>query len=72
MGVRQYNLGKQHGLAGIRSMAHRNLRQYDSSSANESYHNGYRDGVTERYKTTKKISLDYTQPLNNRLFPSDD
>lgn len=64
MGVRQYNLGKKHALAGVRAMAHRNLRRYDGRSAQESYNNGYSAGWKER----GTVKLDYSNPLNNRLF----
>ncbi len=68
MGVRQYNLGKKHALDGIRAMAHRNGRRYDSQHANESYHRGYHAGSDERYSKTGKVRLDYNHPMNNRLF----
>lgn len=68
MGVRQYQLGKRHALAGVRSMAHRKLRMYDSASANTSYHNGYAAGMKERYIKEGKVKLDYDNPLNNQLF----
>jgi hypothetical protein len=68
MGVRQYNIGKKHALAGIRAMAHRKLRQYDSRSAQESYYNGYSAGTKERMTRTGKVPLDYSNPLNNQLF----
>ena len=67
MGLRQYNLGKQHGREGIRAMAHRNCRRYDSQSANESYIQGYSVGAAERMEQ-KKVGLDYSRPENNRLF----
>lgn len=68
MGVRQYALGKKHALLGIRAMAHRKLRPYNGASDNRSYINGYSDGVKERLRTSGKISLDYSQPLNNQDF----
>ena len=64
--LRQYQLGKKHGLAGIRHMAHRAGRPYDGRGAQESYNHGYKEGFAERMKTGK--TLDYKQPLNNRLF----
>jgi hypothetical protein len=66
MGVRQFNLGKKHGLEGIRHMAHRKLRRYDSAHAQESYNNGYYEGTKVRLAIGKK--LDYSNPLNNQLF----
>lgn len=64
MGVRQYNLGKKHGLAGIRHMAHRKL-PYDGRGAQQSYNQGYKDGYSQRLKNTGK-TLDYSNPLNNQ------
>lgn len=64
MSVRQYNLGKKHALEGIRAMAHRKLRPYDSRTANESYIRGYSDGTKER----RTPRLDYSKALNNQLF----
>jgi hypothetical protein len=68
MGLRQYNLGIKHGREGIRAMAHRNCRQYDSRSANESYIQGYKVGAAERLADKGKVGLDYSRPENNRLF----
>lgn len=68
MGVSQYNLGKKHARAGIRVMAHRKLRQYDSRSMQESYYNGYSAGTKERLAATGKVALDYSNPMNNQLF----
>lgn len=68
MGTLQYRLGKQHALKGIRALAHRVGRRYDSEHANESYINGYSAGCHERYEKTKKVGLDYSQPLNNQVF----
>lgn len=68
-----YQIGFQHGRDGVRHMAHRKGRRYDSVSANESYANGYRRGVEERYAQTHKVKLDYDNPLNNQLFmPKED
>ena len=64
MGVRQYKVGKQHGLQGIRFLAHRNGRAYCEGHAKESYRRGYYDGAKERGTPR----LDYSQPLNNRQF----
>lgn len=61
--IRTYRMGKKHGKTGIRALAHRNGRRYDSQSANESYNNGYHDGVKER----GSIKMDYSNSLNNRL-----
>lgn len=66
MGVRQYQVGKKHGLKGIRALAHRNGRRYDGQSANESYNHGYHAGCKER----GSIKMDYKQPLNNKVFVS--
>lgn len=66
MGVKQFNLGKKHGLGGIRHMAHRKLRRYDSAHAQESYNNGYCEGAKTRL--AKGMKLDYSNPLNNQLF----
>lgn len=48
MGVRQYELGRQHALRGYRRMHHRS-KNYDSRSAQTSYDNGYSDGLKEKY-----------------------
>lgn len=66
MGVSQYNLGKRHAKDGIRAMAHRKLRRYDSQHAQESYNRGYSDGIKER----GSIRMDYSNPLNDRVMES--
>jgi hypothetical protein len=71
MGIRQYELGKKHALAGIRCLAHRKLRPYDSARANKSYINGYYAGAKERMAQGKKL-MDYSQSLNNQNFASDE
>jgi len=68
MGVSQYNLGKKHAIDGVRAMAHRKLRSYDSKRAQESYYNGYSAGMKARLAKGKGIKLDYSNPLNNQLF----
>ena len=60
-------LGYEHGLAGIRALAHRRCRPYDSHSANRAYNSGYRKGAYERLKSTGK-TLDYDNPLNSQFF----
>lgn len=67
MGVRQYALGKKHGLNGVRALAHRRNKRYDSIRANQSYHNGYREGYKQRHMSGGKVGLDYSNPLNNRI-----
>lgn len=66
MGVRQYRLGLKHGQAGVRHMAHRRMRPYDSASAQRSYNDGYKKGYSERMRQGK--GLDYTNPFNTRWF----
>ena len=68
MGVVQYKLGFAHGRNGVRSMAHRKGKRYDSEQANKSYHAGYLHGAKERREQDGKVALDYTNPLNNQLF----
>lgn len=67
MAVRQYQLGLKHGREGVRYMAHRLCRNYDSRRAQESYLQGYKKGSAERLTETGK-TLDYSNPLNNQLF----
>lgn len=69
MGMLHYKIGRNHGLLGIRHMAHRKLRRYDSHAAQTSYDVGYKSGYKERMESGKQ--LDYTQPLNNQLFMED-
>lgn len=68
MGVKQYQLGKKHALSGVRALAHRKGRRYDSQSANESYVRGYSAGTKERYSVSGKVGLDYSNLLNNQQF----
>ena len=44
MGVRQFQLGKQHALEGHTPLYHRDRKVYDSKSAQMSYDNGYAEG----------------------------
>lgn len=68
MGIRQFFLGRRHGMDGIRHMAHRNMRPYDSKTAQDSYNTGYKVGYDQRAKHVKGPLLDYTNPINNKLF----
>lgn len=61
--IRTYRVGKKHGKTGVRAMAHREGRPYDSRGANDSYYHGYQDGVKER----GSMKMDYSNPLNNRV-----
>lgn len=63
MGVRQYQLGKKHGREGVRALAHRKGKAYDSDQAQRSYIRGYSDGWSARRK-----GLDYSNRLNTQLF----
>lgn len=63
-----YNLGYDHGRLGVRHLAHRKLRVYDSASANRSYNHGYSDGYRARAAAGLRPGLDYSNPLNNQLF----
>lgn len=53
MNVRQYQLGKKHGLEGKPSMNHRRF-PYDSRSAQHAYDLGYMEGRKERYIKQKQ------------------
>jgi hypothetical protein len=66
--IRAYRVGKRHGLTGVRHLAHRRCRPYDSRSAQESYNHGYSAGAKERREQQNKVGLDYSNPLNNQLF----
>lgn len=66
--VRTYRMGKKHGREGIRHMAHRQCRMYDSKGAQRSYNDGYMEGAKERQEKDKKVGLDYSRPENNQDF----
>ena len=62
-----YELGKRHARDGVRALAHRNGRIYDSRRAQQSYTRGYHEGIKE-YGFRR---LDYSNPLNNRTMDGD-
>jgi len=50
---RAYRMGKRAGLTGKYHLSHRNGRRYDSVSANESYQQGYSQGIRERLSASR-------------------
>jgi hypothetical protein len=44
-----YQIGREHGLAGMPTYHHRhNGRRYDSANANDAYSRGYGEGTRQR------------------------
>lgn len=62
-----YELGRRHGYKGIRPLAHRNGKRYDSASKQGRYTKGYVRGSEERL-AEGRLGLDYSKSENYKLF----